>query len=161
MPKFLIDENLSPKLADFLHSLGYTASAVRDIGLTGSSDEYIVTWAKTHKHIVITRDIGFGYTYAVKDVTFGLILLRSKTDTSESFIHLLSRLHEAGQLARVTTTTFLIVSPSSVRHIRKSGNKSQRALLEDRADERDAAELSLEDRGEGIALKNVAKKKHE
>lgn len=34
-------------------------------------------------------------------------------------------------------------------------------LLEDRADERDAAELSLEDRGEGIALKNVAKKKHE
>lgn len=34
-------------------------------------------------------------------------------------------------------------------------------LREDRADERDAAELSLEDRGEGIALKNVAKKKHE
>ncbi|MEK7587374.1 MAG: hypothetical protein AAB457_00975 [Patescibacteria group bacterium] len=31
-------------------------------------------------------------------------------------------------------------------------------LLEDRADERDAAELSLEDRGEGIALKNVVKK---
>lgn len=31
-------------------------------------------------------------------------------------------------------------------------------LLEDRADERDAAELSLEDRGSGIPLKNIAKK---
>lgn len=33
-----------------------------------------------------------------------------------------------------------------------------RELLEDRADERDAAELFLEDRGQGIALKTVAKK---
>ena len=31
-------------------------------------------------------------------------------------------------------------------------------LIEDHADERDAAELSLEDRGKGIGLKNVAKK---
>ncbi len=31
-------------------------------------------------------------------------------------------------------------------------------LLEDRADERDAAELSLEDRGRGIPLKTIAKK---
>ncbi|MEK9143566.1 MAG: hypothetical protein AAB481_02985 [Patescibacteria group bacterium] len=34
-------------------------------------------------------------------------------------------------------------------------------LIEDRADERGAAALSLEGRGIGIALKNVAKKKHE
>lgn len=125
MPKFLIDENLSPKVADFLRACGYLASAVREVGLTGSSDEEIVAWAKAHKHIVITRDIGFGYTYTVKDIAFGLILLRSKADTSESFIHLLFHLHEAGQLARVTTTTFLIVSPSSVRHIRKSEDTPQ------------------------------------
>ena len=31
-------------------------------------------------------------------------------------------------------------------------------LIEDRADERDAAELSHQDRGEGIQLKNVVKK---
>lgn len=69
--------------------------------------------------------MGFGYTYAVKDIGFGLILLRSKTDATESFENLLSRLHETGQLARVTTTTFLIVSPSSVRHIRKVEKRSQ------------------------------------
>lgn len=125
MPKFLIDENLSPKVADFLRACGYLASAVREVGLTGSSDEEIVVWAKAHKHIVITRDMGFGYTYAVKDITFGLILLRSKTDATESFENLLSRLHETGQLARVTTTTFLIVSPSSVRHIRMVEKRSQ------------------------------------
>lgn len=158
MPKFLIDENLSPKLAGFLRALGYSASSVRDVGLTGSTDKEIVAWAKTHEHIVITRDLGFGYTYAVKDVAFGLILLRSKTDATEAFKNLLSRLHQAGQLARVTTTTFLIVSPSSVRHIRKAENKLQRELLEDRADERDAAELSLEDRGIGIPLTTAAKK---
>lgn len=33
-----------------------------------------------------------------------------------------------------------------------------RELLEDRADERDAAELALENRGVGIPLKRVAKK---
>lgn len=31
-------------------------------------------------------------------------------------------------------------------------------LLEDRADERDAAELALEDRGKGAPLKSIAKK---
>lgn len=33
-----------------------------------------------------------------------------------------------------------------------------RELLEDRADERDAAQLALEDRGEGIPFKRIAKK---
>lgn len=33
-----------------------------------------------------------------------------------------------------------------------------RELLEDRADERDAAELFLEDRGQGIPLKTIANK---
>lgn len=33
-----------------------------------------------------------------------------------------------------------------------------RELLEDRADERDAAELFLEDRGQGIPLKTITKK---
>lgn len=128
MPKFLIDENLSPKLASYLRTLGYPASAVREAGLTGSTDEEIITWAKAHEHIVITRDIGFGYTYAVKDVTFGLILLRSKTDATESFENLLFRLHQSGQLVSITTATFLVVSPSSVRHVRIAKNKPKRFL---------------------------------
>lgn len=33
-----------------------------------------------------------------------------------------------------------------------------RQLVEDREDEREAAELSLEDRGVGVPLKNIAKK---
>lgn len=119
MPKFLLDENLSPKLADYLRVVGYSASAVREIGLTGSTDEEIVAWAKAHEHIVITRDTGFGYTYAVKNIAFGLILLRSKTDATEAFESMLFRLHQTGQLASVTTTTFLVVTPASVRHIRK------------------------------------------
>lgn len=125
MPKFLIDENLSPKIAGYLRTLGYSASPVREVGLTGRTDEEIVAWAKVHEHIVITRDIGFGYTYAIKDVAFGLILLRSRMDATEVFEKMLSRLHQAGQLACVTTKTFLVVSPSSVRHIRKTENKSE------------------------------------
>lgn len=128
MPKFLIDENLSPKLAIYLRSLGYHASAVRDVKLTGFSDEEIVAWAKTYKHIVITRDIGFGYTYAVKDIAFGLVLLRSKTDETQAFEDLLFRLHKAGQLALITTATFLVVSPSSVRRVRAIKNKPERPL---------------------------------
>ncbi|MBI3559999.1 DUF5615 family PIN-like protein [Candidatus Gottesmanbacteria bacterium] len=127
MPKFLVDENLSPKLAGYLRALGYSASAVREVGLTGSIDEEIVAWAKTHKHIVITRDIGFGYTYAVKDIAFGLVLLRSKTDEAQAFEDLLFRLHKAGQLASIITATFLVVSPSSVRRVRATKNKPKRS----------------------------------
>ena len=155
MPKFLIDENLSPRLADFLRSLGYAASAVRDVGLTGSSDEEVVAWAKTHKHIVITRDIGFGYTYAVRDVMFGLLLLRSKSDEAESFHKLLLRLHDAGTLSSLSPEVFLVVSPTSIRYVRAAKSES---ALEDRTDKRGAAELSREDRGPGISLKRLAKK---
>ncbi|MBI5621122.1 DUF5615 family PIN-like protein [Candidatus Gottesmanbacteria bacterium] len=127
MPKFLIDENLSPKLAGFLRSLGYTASAVREVELAGSSDEEIVAWAKDHAHIVITRDLGFGYTFAVKDLAFGLVLLRSKKDETKAFEDLLFRLHQGGQLASITMTSFLVVSSSSVRRIRVTKNKPKRS----------------------------------
>lgn len=46
MPKFLIDEALSPFLAGFLQELGYEAVAVREVGLKGKSDREIVAWAK-------------------------------------------------------------------------------------------------------------------
>jgi len=41
VPQFLIDENLSPLLSDYLRSLNFDAKAARDVGLKGKSDEEI------------------------------------------------------------------------------------------------------------------------
>ncbi len=84
MPKFLVDENLSPKLAQHLRMLGYTASSVREVGLTGALDEEIITWSNKKKYIVITRDLGFGYVYSQREDKFGVILLRSKDESTEA-----------------------------------------------------------------------------
>lgn len=39
---FLIDENLSPLLAEDLRRFGYKAKAVREVGLMGQSDNKII-----------------------------------------------------------------------------------------------------------------------
>ncbi|MBV9611048.1 MAG: DUF5615 family PIN-like protein [Acidobacteriaceae bacterium] len=57
--KFLLDENLSPRLAPRLVSLFGALTHVRDIGLQRADDKIIWEWAKTNGHTVITADGDF------------------------------------------------------------------------------------------------------
>jgi len=49
VPKFLIDENLSPILAQYLRSLDYKAKALREFGLKGKSDKEIIDYLHQQK----------------------------------------------------------------------------------------------------------------
>jgi len=122
MVKFLIDENLSPQIAIYLRELGYDTKAVREAGLIGKTDGEIIVWVKANRATIITRDLGFGYTYAMKDPSFGLILLRSKIDSVDAFQKILQRLHESGYLARISTD-FIV---ATVRTVRIFKNRSER-----------------------------------
>ncbi len=93
MPKFLVDENLSRTLAEFLLALGYETRHVRDVGLKGYPDSEIVAWARKNDRVIVTRDLGFGLTYSQSANPPGIILLRSKIDTVETFQDILRRLH--------------------------------------------------------------------
>lgn len=75
-PALLIDEDLSPLLADFFGKHGYDALAVRDAGLLGQPDRAIATWAKRHNQVIVTADLDFGYLFMTMPRFGGVIILR-------------------------------------------------------------------------------------
>lgn len=59
--RFLIDANLSPRLASLLASEGHDAVAVRQVGLTDAPDNEIVDYAASDDRIVVSHDTDFGH----------------------------------------------------------------------------------------------------
>ncbi|MBI2377632.1 MAG: DUF5615 family PIN-like protein [Deltaproteobacteria bacterium] len=55
-PRFLIDECLSPKLAQRLVEAGYVATSVRDRGLLGSEDADVLRYGFGDDRITVTAN---------------------------------------------------------------------------------------------------------
>jgi len=63
--KFLIDNALSPQLADLLRQAGHDAIHVRSIGLQHADDEVIFERAAAEHRIVVSADADFGTLLAM------------------------------------------------------------------------------------------------
>jgi len=59
MSSFLVDENLSPRLAAALATAGHDARHVNEVGLQGEPDQTIMAWAAQRGRTVITADHDF------------------------------------------------------------------------------------------------------
>lgn len=57
--KFLIDENLPPRLAAWLNARGHDAAHIREFSLLGASDEAVTALARSQDRVVITQDADF------------------------------------------------------------------------------------------------------
>ena len=76
--RFLVDANLSPRLANLLETLGHDAVAVRELGLADASDEVVLERASSEARVLISHDTDFGTLLAFRGLSApSLILFRS------------------------------------------------------------------------------------
>ncbi len=76
--RFLVDANLSPRLAALLTTVGHDAVAVRDLGMADAPDEEVLERASSEGRVLISHDTDFGTLSASRGLTTpSFILLRS------------------------------------------------------------------------------------
>ena len=78
--KFLIDNALSPLVAQLLRDAGHDATHVRDHGLAAADDDVIFEYAEHERRIVVSADTDFGTILALRKAALpSVILFRGAT----------------------------------------------------------------------------------
>jgi predicted nuclease of predicted toxin-antitoxin system len=87
---FLVDQPVSPLLAQWLREAGHDAFHVRERGLSRASDEDIFALAVAESRIIITADLDFSRIIALSGRAGpGLILFRAGNITDDQMLGLL------------------------------------------------------------------------
>lgn len=75
--KFLTDENIQTPVVEYLQTKGFDILDVKQNGLSGSSDTYLLSLAYQQQRIVLTHDSDFGtLAFANHQPFWGIIYLK-------------------------------------------------------------------------------------
>jgi predicted nuclease of predicted toxin-antitoxin system len=73
--KFVLDENFGLEWVPALREAGLESVPWIDVGPQSATDQQIMDWARTHDHVVITKDLDFGYLLHVTSAASPSVVL--------------------------------------------------------------------------------------
>jgi len=116
--RFLLDEDLSPRSAEYLRTIGYDAVHVREVGLKGSSDQAVLAFARSEGRILVTRDRDFADIRRYPPGSHaGIVRLKIPHPTAQATSAVLGRL--LNRLGREDFTQNLVVTDGHRYRIRR------------------------------------------
>lgn len=113
--KLLVDMNLSPDWVPLLASHGWEACHWSTIGPGNAPDSTLMSWAREHRHIVLTQDLDFSQLlYTTRESGPSVILLRMDNEFDSA-----AREHVCAAIAlaetQLTAGALLTISGHRVR----------------------------------------------
>ena len=114
--RFLIDNALSPALAERLKGAGHDAAHVRDYGMQAAADEEIFVRAQQEQRVVVSADTDFGTLLATRqERSPSVVLFRHGTQRRpEQQAEILLANYE-GIEADLASGSVVVIEPSRLR----------------------------------------------
>lgn len=112
--RFLVDANLSPRVAEWLRERGYDAVDVFEQGLTQAGDREILTKAAQEARILLTADLDFGDLPVRSSGTTSTVVFRTRSTATSLIVRRLEKVLAAAE-DPLRSGAILIVEDARIR----------------------------------------------